>query len=449
MAGQTAAQLGIKAPAGGFQDGGWYNARNYDAASGTFGDPGQIWSKSLPQSGTMVSPEVNRASSVAAGLAPNAYQDYINAGAPVTGYKPPAAGATTSQNSSSVDFGGLLNGVQGNAYTSGGVQSVGQILQDLKDAGLYPTGSAPTPPNLSQQYQDLLDAKGVPAIQAAINDLKAQSDALDAQTRTNVSAERGKPVAENVIEGRVGIQQRNAQEQQDFITRQLTTKQNELNAALTNIQTIMQLTQTDYSNASDAYNKQFDQAISTINLVQGIQQDQKNDLQKAQDNARANAQILYNAIREGGISMSNLPAGTQAQLNSLEVQAGLPVGFFQAIKADPKADIIATSSNNGVTQVLFRNQDGSVSVQSYGTSTSGSSTSDKNAVRNAITSDAAQGKSLSQIFNAYTALGQQVGISANDIYTLYNSSSKYGSDKNSNAVPGTGYLSNYGVTLFK
>ncbi len=407
-------QLGIKATTTGgvFKQGAWYNARQY--WNGTLGEPGVIHPESNQQgAGQPVSQEVVRASSVAAGKPADAYSKYIAAGAPVTGYNPNTGKPTTQQNSSQVtDLGAVLNGVQTSAYETPGVQTAAEILADLKASGLFPAGEAPTPPNLSQQYQDLITAQGVPAIQTAITDLKAQADALVAQTRTNVSAERGKPVAENVIEGRVGVQQKQSQEQLDFINRQLTVKQNELTAALTNIQTIMNLTQTDYQNASDAYNKKFEQAITTINLVHGIQQDQKTDVQRAQDNARANAQILYNAIREGGLSMNNLPADAKAQLNSLEVQSGLPLGFFQSIKADPKADIIATSSYEGQTQVLFRNQDGSVSVQTYGTRSGSGSTNTSNRTAIVLGLQAAANKSghvtpdiFKAALNAYIADG--------------------------------------------
>lgn len=365
----TAASLGIKAPAGGFQNGGWYSARQY--WNGNFGEVNQIINPNQQGAGGQVSAEVVRAGSVAAGLPADAYQNYINAGAPVTGYKNTAevqVALNKTQNSVFTSS----NNVSGGGGSIPGVQSADEIAADLKKAGLLPTDTAPTAPSMADTYKQLADAKGVDAINASIVDLQAQADALVAQTRTNVSAEKGKPVATNVIEGRVTVQKTQAQEQLDFINRQLTVKQNQLTAALGNIKMIMDFTQTDYSNASDAYNKQFDQAITTINLVHGIQQDQKTDVQRAQDNARANAQIMVNAIKDGNMELGNLSPDAQAQLNTLEVQAGLPVGFFSSIKMDAKANIISTTTDNGVTQVLMRNPDGSISVQKYGTSTGGS-----------------------------------------------------------------------------
>ena len=65
------------APPGGFQQGGWYNSRQY--WNGTFSQPGQINPLSNQVgAGQMVSPEVNAQTSVAAGNNKDANQTYIN-----------------------------------------------------------------------------------------------------------------------------------------------------------------------------------------------------------------------------------------------------------------------------------------------------------------------------------------------------------------------------------
>ncbi len=70
---------GVKAPSGGFQQGGWYEGRQY--WNGTLSAKGVENSQSgTASAGTKVSDEVNRAGSVAAGLAPNAYKDYLSGG---------------------------------------------------------------------------------------------------------------------------------------------------------------------------------------------------------------------------------------------------------------------------------------------------------------------------------------------------------------------------------
>lgn len=271
------------------------------------------------------------------------------------------------------DVGKYLNNTVDSIY-NGKVSSTEDILSSLRSSGQLPNTPAPTAPNLTQQYKDLAGQAGLDRIQTDINDLKGQQDDLAAQLRINVAAERGKPVATNVIEGRVGEQQRNIQEQSDFVGRTLSRKVDEYQAALGNIKFIMDLTQKDFDNASQSYTQQFQQAISTINLVQGIQQEQKNDVQKGIDNARANLQIFTNSITSGNLKYADLPADQRAQINKLEVQAGLPIGFTSSLKEkiDPKANIISTSENNGQIQVLLRNADGSMSLQKYGTANTGS-----------------------------------------------------------------------------
>lgn len=307
------------------------------------------------------------------------------------------------------------------------VQSTAEIAAGLKSSGLLPTTTAPVAPNLLDSYNQLRDQQGLPALEAHINDLKTQEEALIAQTRVNVSAERGKPVAQNIIEGRVSEQQRNAQEQLDFVTRQKNSAIDTYNSALNTVKTIMDFTQKDYDNALQSYTTQFNQAITTINLVQGIQQDQKNDAQKFQDNARANAQIYVNALKEGNINLASLPPEQQIQLNKLEVQSGLPVGFFASIKADPKANIISTNSYQGQTQVLMKNPDGSISVQTYGTA-GGSGGTDGSAKQNlaGLKADAQSGMTLANIIKKYKGV---TGMTDNDIVENYNVYSKFGPAK--------------------
>lgn len=342
------------------QNGGWYDGQQF--FNGSLGAASVINNPNQQGYGQAVSKEV------VAQTNPSNVTYLANKGASLPTF--------SSVNDAHAYLNDAQNGVYSNysAPNTPQVETTDQIATDLRTSGLLPTTPRPTAPNLAQTYQTLSTQAGVDKIQADINDLKAQQDLIAEQARINKQAEQSKPVAQNVIEGRISQEQQQSQDQYDFLTRQITAKTNELNAAVTNIKAIMDYTQTDYQNASDAYDKQFSEAISTINLVHGIQQDEKTDVQKAQDNARANAQIYVNAITSGNIDIKNLPPDQQAQLNKLEVQAGLPIGFFQSLNKDPKADIVATNDVNGQIQVLTRNPDGTMSLQKYGTPTKGSGT---------------------------------------------------------------------------
>ena len=146
--------LGIKAPSGGFQQGAWYSGRQY--WGGQLSDPGVINPLSNQQgAGQAVSAEVNQQTSVAAGLAPNANQDYINKlnaqpqPTPVSTVAPRGASPSTSS---------------GGAGTGAGI-GLGSIV-------------APTI-NLPELYKSLYKDSGIEATQADLSAKeKGYNDAL-------------------------------------------------------------------------------------------------------------------------------------------------------------------------------------------------------------------------------------------------------------------------------
>lgn len=368
-----------------YEQGGWYEGKQY--WNGQLGPKGVVMNPGESGYGKKVSDEV------AAQTNPNNVS-YLKL--------PESKSAVTP----------FLNDYQTGFYNQAGspevrgVQSPEEIMSGLKGSGLLPQGQAPVAPSLVEQYGKLREQSGIGAIETSISELKAEQDAIASQLQVNKTAETGKPVAKNVIQGRISQQEQEAQDQYDFVSRKLARKQEEMNSALGNIQMIMQFTQTDYQNASQSYNTQFEQAISTINLVRGIQQDQKDDMQRAQDNARANAQIMVNMITKGNLSLDNLPPDQQAQLNKLEVQAGLPLGFFSAVKMDANANVLFTNTNNGITQVGIRNADGTVSVQSYGTKSSGSGSGAKPGSSEALAEATAQmAQKIGSRANSYGHIG--------------------------------------------
>lgn len=282
------------------------------------------------------------------------------AGTPAPSANSPAPAFTDTQGVT--DY---LGNIQDSIHnTPNGVQNVSDILAQVK-ASL--PQNRPAVPNLTQTYTDLRTTYGLDTLDQQIKDTQAQLDAINGQFYTQQLDESGKPVAQNVIEGRIGQEQKQAILKSQPLQDQLKTLTNLYTSKLNIVQTLAQLTNTDYQNASSDYNNQYSQAISTIQLASGIQKDQFSESQQLQDNARADLQIYTNAIVNGNLSLDSLSPTQQVQINKLEVQAGLPVGFVSSLKIDPKANIVSTTSNNGQIQVLVRNPDGSLKLQTYGT----------------------------------------------------------------------------------
>lgn len=159
--------LGVRPPSGGFQQGGWYNGRQY--WGGTLSEPGQIHPSSNQQgAGQAVSQEVNRQTSVAAGLAPDANQQYIQqqqaaaAAKPVAPAPQPAAPMTQSSTVGQGSGAGL--GMDSTATPT-------LNLPDLYNTLYKSAGISELEAKYSEQERQMLDA------QAKINDNPYMSDA--------------------------------------------------------------------------------------------------------------------------------------------------------------------------------------------------------------------------------------------------------------------------------
>lgn len=331
--------------------GGWYDGQQF--WGGTLSQPGQINSQSDQiGAGQMVSKEVNAQSAVAQGVTPSNFESYLSTQRNILANSPTPKMTSTGQVQN------YTNGVQNGAMATyvdpsvPKVQTLGEVVSELKDT--LPT-DAPTAPNLLETYKALTSDGTITTLEQSIIDLKAQkADAL-AQLEVNTTAERGKPVAQNVVEGRVSEQQRIAQEKVDFIDRQLVTASEELAMRYKSVEAIMTYTQQDFTNAKSVYDSKFTQAMDLITQARGIRNDQISVVQKAQDNARANLQIFANAIMSGNLSLGNLSPDSAAALNGMELAAGLPMGFISSLHVNAKDQILHINDSTGEVLVADGN----------------------------------------------------------------------------------------------
>ncbi|MFA7287036.1 MAG: hypothetical protein WC052_05235 [Patescibacteria group bacterium] len=252
----------------------------------------------------------------------------------------------------------------------------------MKNA-IAPTSAAPVAPNLVDTYKKQLTDSGVEALQTQINDLDAQIAEAQAQGRVNINAEKGKTVAMNVIAGRVSEQERAANERIDFLNRQKNYATSQLTQKQSMIATIMSLTNQDFQNASATYGDQFNRNLQAIQLVQKASDDEfardkyASDLDyqnaqlalAAQDNSRANVQILASYLKDNNLDFASLPQASQTGARNLLLQAGLPVDFLSLVKSSVgKGDIISTTTRtapNGVkyADIVMRDPDGKITTK--------------------------------------------------------------------------------------
>lgn len=164
MATYSPSQLGITAPSGGFQQGGWYSGRQY--WGGTLSDPGVIHPSSNQQgAGKAVSDEVNLQSDKAQGHAPGTIKTYLEgernkqqqnpALTPVSSQRPMANSGVPSQSFS--DAGGGT-GWDGSLMPT---EQVGIDLPQLYESMYKKSGIEDLQNKLSEQEKAYIEAKGV------------------------------------------------------------------------------------------------------------------------------------------------------------------------------------------------------------------------------------------------------------------------------------------------
>lgn len=223
-------------------------------------------------------------------------------------------------------------------------------------------------PNFEQTYDQLRQTYNVSDLEQSINDLDAQEQEIQARLRERTNLELDKPVALNVISGRIGEVERQELERLDYIGRQKSRAIAELQTANNVIETKMNLKKMDYDVAKGEYDTQFSQNIQLFNTIKGIAEFDISEQERQEDNARANLQIMYDSIRDGGLDVNNLEPSTEAKITSLELKAGLPSGFYNTIaKSNPEGKILSTTTRTvGGTKyadVIMKNPDGSLTTQ--------------------------------------------------------------------------------------
>lgn len=242
---------------------------------------------------------------------------------------------------------------------------------------------APATPNLTDTYKGLLAEKDVSGFsindyQTKIADLSKQKDALLTQFQT-LKKKLPEGVSQDYASAAISKEGQAVQDQIDFIDRQINTYNTQIKNRNDVVSTIMDLTKTDFANASDKYDRQFNQNLAIYNAVQGKADKAATLEEKQVDNARANLTIIQNELKTGNMNWDSLPADKKNVIQGLEIQAGFPPGFTSFLTKNVKGDVVASNSRtapDGTTyfDVLTRNPDGSfgkISIaagQSKGTS---------------------------------------------------------------------------------
>ena len=424
---------GVTAPAGGFQQGGWYEGRQY--WGGTLSPKGVINSQSNQQgAGQAVSPEVNAQSAQAQGKTPQQFDAYLNG-------KPTSSNSTIPVSSGSGSAQSILDTFQSGAtgalsnINTEATQSDAQILAQVKSQ-LQPKTAQPPPPNLAQTEASLQVSTGLQASQAQLTNINSQiaavNSALEAQ-KANAESQGGDTPL-NVVAGRETEAQRQARIKLDSLNLQKGVLVDQINMQTQNIAMIMQFTQQDYQNAAQAWQTEFDVNAKIYDAFTAGVQNRDNLAFKIQQAAATNLQTVANLLTSGNISWGSMSPDAQLQITQMEAQAGLPIGTMSNIQMSAKDRLLNVSNYRGQVTAIVAGQNGQITTQTFGSPApllSGGTKATQNQVNQSISSYKWQkdssGNSISPFMQFVADYAPSYTLK--EIYKLYNDSpegQKYG-----------------------
>ena len=214
---------------------------------------------------------------------------------------------------------------------------------DIYKELLEPEAEKPEAFSVKEELQKLREEYGLEEAEGDMNYWKAEEERVLEQRRARLEAQEGKVVPLGVIAGRQSEIARQEQKELDFIGRMKTKAFDELKTKYDVIEMMMNAAQTDYKNASDAYNNEFSQRMGMANFVRGVMSDERTQAQREEDRARANFEIAVKQFE--GTDYNDLSADQQATLNKLASQSGIPANLVPGLlKEAALNDIVSTSS---------------------------------------------------------------------------------------------------------
>ena len=202
------------------------------------------------------------------------------------------------------------------------------IMDQIRDT-IAPDVDEPDVPDFEKSLRELRTEYGIDPLETNLNDLNAQLSEAKAVLAARRRAEGEKTVATNVIAGRIGEAERQEMERIRALESSIQNVTNQLNTKMGVVNSMMSTKELDYKTATQAYDAKMEENISLFNAARGIEEDLKDEEQRAIDSARSSAQIMVEGYSSAGMMYDDLSPQEQLSLSQLSLQSGFGADFYE------------------------------------------------------------------------------------------------------------------------
>ncbi len=247
-----------------------------------------------------------------------------------------------------------------------------KILDDIQTKLEETEEKIPAPKSLVDLFKAEKEKLGIEPLETELADIDANIERI--QTELLVKAEEAgeKLISTREIGRAKGVLQKRADREIALLNVERSAVARILGNKIDTLNTLVNLTDMDYDNASDYYTKEYNRTIQLYNLVSGAEEKELTHAERARDDARANWSVITTALQEQGISYGDLTESQKLKIEQLETQAGLPEGFAEKtmglVETDEK--IVGSpivSADKTKVSILIRESDGTLRVETIDT----------------------------------------------------------------------------------
>lgn len=241
------------------------------------------------------------------------------------------------------------------------------------------TAAPQAPQSMAQLFNEQKSKLGLDVLETKLADMDSEIDRVNANLLVESEKAGQELVSMREITRTRGSLQMEAQQRIALLNVERNAVARQVGNKLDTLKMVMDYTGQDFTNSTNYYNQNFNRNVQLYNLVKGIEDSSKTEVQRAKDDAQANINTLTTMFKAAGVDYMSLSADQRLTIAKLEIQAGLPSGFVATALSNAEKPIRSIITSDDNTQATLIYDDGSTKTISTGLAAKVNKTADMTA----------------------------------------------------------------------